>query len=113
MIEGQLSYSLFSPLIVAAIVYALLYVASGVVRARGSAQTADRMLDLGFGIALLAAAWVAVLLVISVVSESDQVYDMVVVLLVVGGFFALLLALLFGVFEVIFSRGSRGPRRGD
>ena len=104
----QISFGLFVPLIVLGVAFALVYIASGVTRSRGEEDSAEGLLDIGFALALAAVAWVAILLVISLVSVPDVIYDMVVILLVIGVFFALLLGILFALFELIASRGRRG-----
>jgi threonine/homoserine/homoserine lactone efflux protein len=108
--EDQLSWSLYQPLILVAIVFVVCQIAAAVMRARKNSEGADRVLDIGFGVALVGAAWTAVLLLISLFSEFGEIYDMVAILLVVGIFFALLLVLLFLLFELLPSRFRRRPR---
>jgi hypothetical protein len=107
MVLATLSGSLFTPLWVIAIAYAALYIAAQVADARGATGARERLLDLSFLFALIGAAWVAVLLLIAVVSEPDLVWDMLTILLIVVVFFGVLLFVLFGIFELLFSRGSR------
>jgi hypothetical protein len=104
---ATLEGAFFSPLWIMAIAYGALFVLAQVAGARGATDLRERLLDFGFVVGLLAAAWVVVLLLTAIVSESDLVYDMVVILLVVVAFFALLLFALFAIFELIFSRGRR------
>jgi hypothetical protein len=105
-----LEWLLYVPLLLAALLYALLYIASQIVGSRGNAAGAARLLDVGFVLAAAAAAWTLVLLVLAIFSEPDDIWDMIIILVVVGVFFAVLLVLLFGLFEWIVSRG--GKRRG-
>jgi hypothetical protein len=57
---------------------------------------------------LVSAAYVLVLLISAVVSYPDRVYDMLIILVVVGMFFALLLFLFFAIAEIL----PRALRRG-
>jgi hypothetical protein len=105
-----LEWSLFMPLLLAAAIYAVLAIVSGVMRSRSNPEGAEKMLDIGFVVAIAAGAWTLVLLVLAIFDQPDDIWDMVLIVLVVGVFFAVLLSLLFGIFELIFSRGS--GRRG-
>jgi O-antigen/teichoic acid export membrane protein len=111
----EISYSLFQPVIFVAIIAAILAVSGAVVRARGNESGGERMADLAFGLTLLGGAYVVILLLITIFSEPDVLYDAIVIILVVSVFFLALLGLLFGVFELILSRGgrSRKPRESD
>jgi cytochrome bd-type quinol oxidase subunit 2 len=103
----ELSFSLYLPLIFLGLAYLVVLIAAQPVRARGNKELAERMLDISFGLALLAGVYVVVLLLISLVSEPDLIYDMLSIMLVVAVFFAVLLLVLFGLFELVFSRGGR------
>lgn len=103
----MLAWSLYSPLLLAAALFIIISIASAVVRSRGNSASAERLLDLGFVVAVAAGAWTLVLLVLAMFDEPDDLWDMVLIIAVVGAFFAVLLTLLFGVFELIFSRGGR------
>jgi thiol:disulfide interchange protein len=105
--DPGLSWGLFSPLVVAALVYVALYTAGNVVEGRGHGESAERVRDLSFAVALVAAAYTALLLVIAVVGRPGEFFDMVRVVLVVSVFFLLLLLVFFGIFELIASRGRR------
>ena len=105
--ESGLPWGLFFPLMVAALFYVVLYVAANVVEGRGGGETAERVRDLSFAVALLAAGYTALLLVIGVVGRPGEFFDLVRVVLVVGAFFLLLLLAFFGIFELIASRGRR------
>jgi hypothetical protein len=101
------AWGLYVPLLLAAAIFAIISIASAIVRSRGNEASAEKLLDLGFVVAVAAGAWTLVLLVLAIFNQPDDIWDMVLIVVVVGAFFGILLALLFGVFEVIFSRGGR------
>ena len=105
----MLDWSLFSPLLLAVLVYAVLSIVAAVMRSRGNGDGAERMLDVGFLVALVAGAWTAILLVFAILDEPDDIWDMVIIVVIIGVFFAVLLSVLFGVFELILTRGRRRP----
>ncbi|MEA2331954.1 MAG: hypothetical protein QOH58_2092 [Thermoleophilaceae bacterium] len=107
----SLSWGLYFPLILAAAAYALASIAAGVMASRGNETGAERARDVGFVILLLSGAWVVVLLLISLVSEPDDLWDMVIITLVIVAFFALLLVALFGISVVVRRLGRVGSRR--
>ena len=105
------SFSLFVPLIIAAAVFAIISVAAAVVSGRGNEAGAERLRNVGFLVVLIAGAWVVVLLVISLVSEFDEIWDMITIVLVIVVFFGVLLLALFGL-SLLFGRaGGAGSRR--
>lgn len=107
------SFSLFVPLIIAAVAFAALSVAAAVVSGRGNEAGAERLRDVGFLVVLLGGAWIVVLLVLSLVSEFEEIWDMITIVLVVTIFFALLLGALFGLSRLLGLIGgtrSRGRR---
>jgi len=110
--EG-LSSGYFSPLILAGLLYAGLFVAARVFDGRNDPRW-ETMEDLGFGVILLSGLYVAILAVVAVVSEFDLVWDMLRILVIVGLFFLALILILLVVFELavrVFT-GS-GGRRGS
>jgi hypothetical protein len=102
-----LEWSLFFPLLLAALVYIALFVAAQVVAGRGNEERGETLLDVGFLVALAAGAWTVILLVLAIFDEPDELWDMVTIVLVIGVFFALLLGVLLVLFETIFSRAPR------
>jgi len=97
----------YFPLLLLGLAYAVLYAtAQGAGRRRGE-EARERGLDIAFGVALLAVAYTLVLLIISIVTLPNLIVDLVRIVLVVSAFFAVLLGVLFGLFELIFGR-SRG-----
>ena len=106
----MLDWSLYSPLLLALLVYVVLFIAASIARARGNDNGAERILDIGFLVAVIAGAWTLVLLIFAILDEPDDIWDMVIIVVIIGVFFAVLLSLLFGLFEWIFTRGSRRRR---
>ena len=107
--EG-LSSGYFTPLILAAVLYVVLFVAARVLEGREDerSETAE---DLGFLLMLLGAAYVAILTVVAVASEIDLVWDMVRIIVIVAAFFAVLILILLAVFERGVGGLSRARRR--
>lgn len=101
----ELSFSLYLPLVVLAFVALVVFIAAQLVGSGERHELSEKLHDVSFAIALLGSIYVAVLLVISLVSEPDVIYDIILTMLIVFVFFAVLLLLLFGVFELLFSRG--------
>jgi hypothetical protein len=103
-------WSLFLPLLLGAIAFGLITVVAGVMSSRGNEAGAERVRDYGFLLLLAMGAWIVVLLVISIFSEPDEVWDMVIIGLIIVAFFVLLLlvffalSLLFGAFGRMTSR---------
>ena len=93
-------FSLWLPLIFAGIAYAVANAGAGIMASRSNEDGAERLRNIGFLIALLAAAWVVVLLLIVLVDLPDKVGDMVVITFVIVAFFAILLLVFFGLSEV-------------
>jgi hypothetical protein len=106
-------WSLFLPLLLGGILFGLLTVVAGVMTTRGNEAGAERLRDYGFLLLLAMGAWTVVLLLMSMFSEPDEVWDMVMITLVIVVFFALLLlvffalSLLFGAFGRLTSRRRR------
>jgi len=112
---AQISSSLFQPVLILGLLAVVLIVAGQVMRSRGVGERAEKVADIGFGIALLTGVYIVVLLLIALFSEPDLIYDAAVNILIVAVFFLLLLFVLFGLFELILSRGRRrrAPRGSD
>jgi hypothetical protein len=111
----QISSSLFQPVYYLGLIAVVLIVVGNVIKSRGAEERGEKVSDIGFGVALLTGAYIVVLFLIALVSQPNLVYDAVVNILILGAFFLLLLFLLFGLFELILSRGQRrrAPREGD
>jgi hypothetical protein len=108
----DLTWGLFFPLILAGLAYAVVAIAAGVIASRGNDAGAERLRDGGFVIVLLAGVWVIVLLLLAMFSEPDELWDMVMITLVIVAFFVILLLVLFGI-SLLVGRigGGRAGRR--
>jgi hypothetical protein len=112
------SFSLWLPLLFAAIAFGVLRVAAGIAAGRGREGAAERLLDVAFLLVLLGAVWVVILVLITLVDMPDEVWDMIMITLVVAVFFALLLvaffllSLLFGAIGRAVSRRRRVTTTG-
>ncbi len=87
--------SLYTPLLLVALLYAGLMIASDVVARRGNTERSERYQDLAFGTALAAGAYTAILLVLAAIDAPNRFTDAIITIAVVLAFFALLLGLLF------------------
>jgi hypothetical protein len=92
-----MEWSLFLPLLLGAIAYGLIAVVAGVMSGRGNEEGAERVRDYGFVLLLAMGAWTVVLTLISIVSEPDDIWDMLAITLVIVAFFAVLLLVFFGI----------------
>jgi cytochrome bd-type quinol oxidase subunit 2 len=106
---AQINSALFAPVYFLALATVILILAGQVLATRGREELAEKLADLGFGLGLLTGAYIVVLLIISLVSEPNLIYDAAVNILIVALFFLILLIVLFGLFELLFSR--RGHKR--
>jgi tellurite resistance protein TehA-like permease len=107
------------PLVLLAVLYAVCFVAARVVSGRGDSGTADTIDTIAFGLMLLAGLYTVILAVYALSERSDQLGDAVEIMLIVFGFFALLLVfmllleLLIGVVgrarQARRTRGVAGP----
>ena len=96
----MISFSLYLPVMLLALVWAGLSVAGNVVAGRGNDAGASTMRDLGFGSMLLAGLWVVVLVVMALVQYPVRTSDGLLILAVVFVFFALLVGVLLVLTEV-------------
>lgn len=107
----DLTWGLFFPLILAAAAFAIVSAAAGVMSGRGNDSGAERLRDAGFVIILLGGVWVLVLLLLALISQPDDLWDMVVITLVIVAFFAILLVVLFGLSLLVGRIGRSASRR--
>jgi hypothetical protein len=107
---AQVSSSYLQPLLFLAVIAVVLYVSGQVVKGRGNSAGGEKVLDIAFGVALLAGVYIVIMLLLVLFDEPDLVIDALQIILVMAVFFGALLFLLFGVFELILSRGRRRPR---
>jgi len=107
----DLTWGLYFPLILAGVAYAIAAIAAGVMAGRGNEAGAERVRDAGFMLLLAAGVWVVVLLLLALFSEPDDLWDMVMITLVIVGFFVLLLLALFGISLMVARIGRTMARR--
>ena len=103
--EG-LESALYQPLYLVLILYVALFVAGRVLEGRED-DRADTVQDAGFVLLLLAAVYVVILLVMAVFSEFDLIVDMVQIMAIVIGFFAILVTVLLGIELLVGLPGRR------
>lgn len=106
----DLSWGLYLPLILIAVAFALVSAMAGVTAGRGNQERAERLRDIGFVIVLVGAVWVIILALVALISEPDDIGDMLTITLVVVVFFAILLLVLFGL-SLVFGRLARTTSR--
>ena len=114
--EG-LSYGLFEPLLLAAVLYAILFLASRVLEGRGD-QRGQKLADVAFVLLLLMGVYVVVLTVTALVNEAELFGDMLVTTAVITAFFLLLIVLLLvlaenGIGGISSLRRRRSRRRAS
>ena len=112
----QLSFGWYLPLLVAGLVYVVLFMVGRVLRGRGETDTADRLLDIAFLVVLAVAAYTVVLLLLSLVTFPNRIGSMLVIMIIIGVFFLVLLLALFGLFELLAARRvgrQREPAGGE
>jgi hypothetical protein len=91
---GSLSFALYLPVMILALVWAGFNVAGNVVEGRGNEAGATTMRDLGFGAILLAGLWVAVLAVLAAVQYPVRSSDGLIIIAVNFVFFGALVGVL-------------------
>jgi cytochrome bd-type quinol oxidase subunit 2 len=107
---AQINSALFSPVYLLGLATVILILVGQVLTSRGRGELAEKLSDLGFGLALLTGAYIVVLLLIALISQPNLIYDAAVNIVIVALFFLVLLVALFGLFELIFSRRRRRKR---
>ncbi len=106
----DLTWGLYFPLILIAIAYAVVSATAGVMAGRGNDERAERVRDYAFLILALGGVWVVILTVLSLISQPDDIGDILIITLVIVVFFAILLVALFGL-SLLTGRISRGASR--
>jgi len=106
--EG-LDSGLYMPLYLVLVLYVVLFVAGRVFEGREDPR-AETVLDAGFALICLAAVYVAVLLVYAFSAEFDLIADMVEIMAIMIGFFALLVVGLLGI-ELLVGLPGRKRRK--
>ncbi len=107
--EG-LEKGLYLPLYLVAAIWVGLFVAGRVLEGRED-DRAEPVQDAGFALLLLVAVYVSILAIMAIFSEFDLIADMVQIMAIVIGFFAVLVTVLLGI-ELLVGLGGRARRRG-
>jgi fatty acid desaturase len=107
-IAANMPSAAYTPLVVLIVAYALLSILAGRSRGKDDRANADRFATWAFALVLVSAVYVVVLLIATLIGYPSRVYDMLIILLVVGVFFALLLFVFFLLAELL----PRSLRRG-
>ena len=109
--DQGLSSGLFTPLAAVVIIYAVLRAAGGAMSGRRGAA----VLDASFGVMLLGALYVLVLLLYALASKFGLISDMVIIVAILFGFFAILLIGLLSIFDLGIGgiARARARRRGE
>jgi len=110
-IASNMPSAMFTPFVLMIVAYALLSIMAGRARAKEDRATADRWANIAFAFVLLAALYAVVLLVSVIFSYPSRFYDMIVIFVVIGLFFALLLGVFFVLAEVVPGALRRGRDR--
>jgi bacteriorhodopsin len=103
----NLPSSMYTPLVVLLLAYAALGLVAGRARSRGDTGRAERFDTFAFAVLLVAALYTIVLVISAVFAYPTRSTDMVTILLVILGFFALLLFAFFLLAEWIPGKLSR------
>jgi hypothetical protein len=107
----DLTWGLYFPLILIAAAFAIVSATAGVMGGRGNEERAERMRDIGFVIVLLGAVWIVILSILALISEPDDIGDLLIITLVIVVFFAILLLVLFGLSLLVGQLGRTTSRR--
>jgi bacteriorhodopsin len=103
----NLPSSMYTPLVVLLLAYAALGLVAGRARSREDTGRAERFDTFAFAVLLVAALYTIVLVISAVFAYPTRSTDMVTILLVILGFFALLLFAFFLLAEWIPGKLSR------
>jgi Kef-type K+ transport system membrane component KefB len=101
------SMGLYFPVLVMGAAYAGFTIAASMLAGREQHERSERMRDLAFGSALVAAAYTAILVVLAAVDAPSRFTDAVTIILVICGFFAILLVVFFLIAQVVGRLGRR------
>ncbi len=104
----NLPSGLYTPLAVLLVVYAVLILLENRARANEDTEGADRWAMWAFGVLMVAALYTIVLVIAAVFNYPSRSTDMVTIVLVVCGFFALLLFAFFLIAELLPAALRRG-----
>jgi hypothetical protein len=96
-------------LLIPGVVYVALYIAANVLEGREN-PLAETLNDIAFGVIALTGVYTLILAVMSLIQKPGLVGDMLLTIVIIVAFFALLVVLLFAVFELLLPRLRRGNR---
>ena len=103
--------AMFTPLVVLIVIYVLLSILANRARGQEDRAKAERYANFAFGVVLVSAAYVVVLLIATVFSYPSRFYDMLVILFDIIAFFGLLLFVFFLLAELLPGALRRGRDR--
>jgi cobalamin biosynthesis protein CobD/CbiB len=103
--------AMYTPLVVLIVAYVALSLLAARARGHEDRAQAERYSGIAFALVLVAAAYVVVLLIATVFSYPSRFYDMLVIIVVVGAFFAVLLFVFLLLTEVLPGALRRGRDR--
>lgn len=104
----NLPSSMYTPLVVLLIVYVALGLVAARARAHEDTDRAERFDTIAFAVLIVAALYTIVLVITAVFAYPSRSTDMVTILLVISGFFALLLFVFFLLAEWLPGKLGRG-----
>ena len=107
----NLPSSMYTPLVVLLAAYVVLILIAGRARGNEDKGRTERFDTYAFAVLLVAALYTIVLVISAAFSYPSRSTDMVTILLVICGFFALLLFVFFVIVEWIPGRLSRREER--
>ena len=111
VIADQLPSSMYLPVVLLVIAYAVLSILGARARANENSSGAERFTNWAFLVVLVFAAYAVVLLLAAIFSYPSRFYDMVLIIFVIAAFFALLLFVFFVIAEIIPHTLRRGRDR--
>ena len=106
-----MTWSMFLPLLLGGLAFAVISAVAGVMHNRGHSERAERWRDYGFLLMLAFVAWTVILLIVSIFNKPNSVGDMLTIILVIVVFFALLLLVFFGISLLAGALGRQTERR--
>jgi len=109
-IAANMPFGAFIPLVLLLVGYAMLSLLATRARASDDRAKTERFGGIAFALVVIAAAYAVVLLIATAVGYGQRVYDMLIIIVIIGVFFAILLFVFFLLSEVIPRATGRGER---
>lgn len=107
-----MTWSMYLPLILGGLAFAVISIVASVIDGRGNAERAERWRDYGFLLLIAFGVWTVILLLVAIFNKPNSVGDMLIITLVIVVYFALLLVVFFGISLLAGAVGrSTGRRR--